>query len=407
MEAGVGHLEGAAGRGAAVGAVRDVGVVPQVVQLCVGQLFEVLAVGFGVLFAEHQRPHQEIRAGIFNGRLVGLLRNIVVVGKAHGNVVLVLVEHEAVFGVVVAPSVVRSGEEIFLLFGRGDEVFHAQQTPQGVVGDVRLTADIPLDAQCRVEAEDAGRGRAAEILQAALVEPEAEVVVGLVGIHAPVALGQVILELDGRGVLLHKVAVGVPLAELADADVYHAEHAGKGQHHCRHPTGKGPAPPPAAAEQAVQDKTADAEAQDGDILAGILQHTQRPFFSITVLHRHQGKRQRRDHQPADAPDRGVQLVGRDVGAFQRTGRHGAEDEHRHVVPPGVVAGIEGVEGAVEHRHQRKDGAGGDDALFAVALPGPPVGHRAGQTAQGQIGRHTRPLDDALRPDGGDVGRIGR
>ena len=69
-----------------------------------------------------------------------------------------------------------------------------------------------------------------------------------------------------------------------------------------------------SAEQAVQDKTADAEAQDGDILAGILQHTQRPFFGITVLHRHQGKRQRREHQPADAPDRGVQLVGRDVGA---------------------------------------------------------------------------------------------
>ena len=109
---------------------------------------------------------------------------------------------------------------------------------------------------------------------------------GLVGIHAPISLGQVILELDGRGVLLHKVAVGVPLAELADADVYHAEHAGKGQHHCCHPTGKGLAPPPAAAEQAVQDKTADAEAQDGGILAGILQHTQRPFFGVAVLHRH-------------------------------------------------------------------------------------------------------------------------
>ena len=67
MEAGVGHLEGAAGRGAAVGAVRDVGVVPQVVQLCVGQLLEVLAVGFGVLFAEHQRPvvehGQHVEAG--------------------------------------------------------------------------------------------------------------------------------------------------------------------------------------------------------------------------------------------------------------------------------------------------------------------------------------------------------
>ena len=107
------------------------------------------------------------------------------------------------------------------------------------------------------------------------------------------------------------------------------------------------------AEQVVQDKTADAEAQDGDILAGILQHTQRPFFGVAVLHRHQGKRQRRNHQPADAAHRGVQLVGRDVGAFQRTGRHGAEDEHRHIVPAGIVAGVEGIERAVEDGHQRK------------------------------------------------------
>ena len=86
---------------------------------------------------------------------------------------------------------------------------------------------------------------------------------------------------------------------------------------------------------------------------------------------------------------------------------GAEDEHRHIVPARIVAGIEGIERADQDGHQRKYHADGNDPLFAVALPGTPVGHHTGQTAQGQIGRHACPLDDALRPDGGDVGRLGR
>ena len=228
-----------------------------------------------------------------------------------------------------------------------------------------------------------------------------------ISVHTPVALRQVVFQLEGRGVLLHKVAVRVPLAELADTDVHHAEQASKGQHHRRHPAGKGPASPPAAADEVVEHQSPQTKAQNDEILSGILQNAQRPLFGAAVLHRHHGKRQRRQHQPADAPRRSVQLVGGDVGAFQPTGRHGAEDKHRHIVPAGVVAGIEGIEGAVEHRHQRKDGTDSDDALFAVTLPCPPVGHRACQTAQGQVGGHTRPFDDALRPDGGDIGRVGR
>ena len=41
------------------------------------------------------------------------------------------------------------------------------------------------------------------------------------------------------------------------------------------------------------------------------------------------------------------------------------------------------------------------------MAGTPVGQRTCQTAQRQIGRHAGPLDDAFRPDGGQVGRIRR
>ena len=76
----------------------------------------------------------------------------------------------------------------------GQQVSDAEQAAQGVVGELGLTAHIPLDPQCRVEAEDAGSGGAAEILQAALVQPQAQIVVGLVGVNAPVALGQILLQ---------------------------------------------------------------------------------------------------------------------------------------------------------------------------------------------------------------------
>ena len=404
VEAGVRHLEDAARRGAAVGAVLHVAVISQVVQLGGGQLGQVLAVGGCVLLREDQRPHQQVRAGDGDRGLIGVLGEVVVVGEAHGHIVVVFVEGEAVQRVVVAPAVVCHGEEIALVGGCGDEVLHAQQPPQRVIFQLRLAADIPLDAQRRIEAEDAGSRRAAEVLQAALVQPEAEVVVGLEGVDAPVAFGEVFLEGEGVGVFLHQIAVGVPLAELADADVGDAEQAAESQHRRQHPLGQALILPPAPGDEAVDQQPRQTEAENGGILAGVLQNTQRPFLRGGVLHRHQREGQRRDHQPADPLGRAVQLHG---GVFQRVDGHGREDQHRHIEPPGVVAGIEGVERTVQHRHQRKDGAGADDPLFAVALPGLPVGHGTGQTAQGQVGRHARPLDDALRPDGGHIGRIRR
>ena len=223
---------------------------------------------------------------------------------------------------------------------------------------------------------------------------------GLVGVDAPVALRQVFLQGQGAGVLFHQVAVGVPLAELADADVGDAEQAAERQHRRQHPLGQALVGPPPLRDPAVDQQPDEGKAEHGSVLAGILQDAQRPFLGAGILHRHQRKGQRGNDESADVPGRAVQLDG---GVFQCVDGHGGQDEHRHIEPPGVVAGIEGIERAVQHRHQRKDSAGGNDPLFAVALPGAPVSQSTGQTAQGQIGGHARPLDDALRPDGGHIG----
>ena len=226
----------------------------------------------------------------------------------------------------------------------------------------------------------------------------------LVGVDAVVALRQVVFQLQGVGILFHKVAVGVPLAELANADVHHAEHAGKHQHRRRHTLSKAAVLPPLAAKNTVQHKPQQSEAQHGKELPRVLQHTEGPCPGGIVPHGHYGKDQRSQHDPADAPGGGVQI---NIRVLQRVHGHGGKDEGGHIVPACVVAGVERVEGAVQHRHQCAHGAHRHDALFAVGLPAAPVGHGTGQTAQGQVGGHARPLDHALRPDRGKVRRVRR
>ena len=285
---------------------------------------------------------------------------------------------------------------------RGQQVSDAEQTAQSIVGEFGLTAHIPLDPQCRVETEDAGSGGAAEILQAALVQPQAQIVVGLVGVNAPVPLGQILLQGQRVDILLHKVTVGVPLAELANADVDDAEQAAERQHTGQQAAGKDPALLPAPADAMVGGQTAQTKGKHCTVLARILQHAQAPLLGGGILHGHQCKGQRGDHHKGNAPGGAGEV---EAGVLPRAHRHGRKDEHRHIEPPGIVAGIEGIERAVQDGHQRKYHADGNDPLFAVALPGTPVGHHTGQTAQGQIGCHAGPFDDALRPDGGHIGGI--
>ena len=83
----------------------------------------------------------------------------------------------------------------------------------------------------------------------------------LVGVDAVVALGQVVFQQQSIRVLLHKVAVGIPLAELANADVHHAEQEGKRQHRRRHALGKAAVSPPFLAEGAVHQQAQQSKAQ--------------------------------------------------------------------------------------------------------------------------------------------------
>ena len=115
---------------------------------------------------------------------------------------------------------------------------------------------------------------------------------GLVGVNAPVALGQILLQGQRVDILLHKVTVGVPLAELANADVDDAEQAAECQHTGQQAAGKDPALLPAPADAMVDGQTAQTKGKHCTVLARILQHAQAPLLGGGILHGHQCKGQR-------------------------------------------------------------------------------------------------------------------
>ena len=87
--------------------------------------------------------------------------------------------------------------------------------------------------------------------------------------------------------------------------------------------------------------------------------------------------------------------------------HRAHDEHRHVVPAGVVAGVHGVEHGVQPRHQRHHQAGAENPFEGSALFAPAIGQHAHHAHQGQVGGHAGPLNDAGIEDHRHIGAVRR
>src|SRR5699024_2920785 len=159
---------------------------------------QVTAIGGDILVGKGQRPHQQ-SAGVLGGQAVQLLLvYVVVVGEAHGQVVVVLIEGKALDGVVIGPAGHRLlCKAVLLVLGHDGEP-HAEQPPQLVVIGFGVAAHVRGKAQGGIQVQDAGGHRAVEELHTALVHPEAEVVVGVVGVHPPVPFGELLFQGDGR-----------------------------------------------------------------------------------------------------------------------------------------------------------------------------------------------------------------
>ena len=343
--------------GTAGGTVGSVGILAAVVQLLVGQGFQQAAKGGDLVVVQQNRAAQNLGA-FFLAYPFQLVRcHVAVVGKAHRHPVFVLVEGVGVGLAGALPAgQILAGPLGLLVFG-DQRVPHAQQAAQGVVLGVGLGVHVPLDADLGVKRHDARRNRRVEELQAAPVEPQPQIVVRTVGINAVKRIvrqrgGDVLDGIIGFG---NQIAVHVPLGVLRQRQMQTAVQQAESQHG----GGQNRAPPPlTAAKMPQQRKNHDTQhrhAEDSPEPRGLVQHA-KDRVAVVVLARHNGKHHRRQRQEDRQPQRPRQTLLGQRRAGEQIARCTAQNQNRHIVPPRVVARVERIERAVQHRHKRTGNA---------------------------------------------------
>ena len=223
--------------------------------------------------------------------------------------------------------------------------------------DLRLGVDVPLDAHFRIKLHDAGGNRGIEKLQTAFVKPQAQIVVGAVGIDAVERIvRQGFLDLLHRIIRFRdQVAVGIPLGVLGQRKVHAAIDKAEHQHGSQHYGRPTLAIPEEVPQHAEDHQSQHRYAQDGPEAGGFLGDAEGGHAVIIGIG-HQAERRRRESNGQRQTPGAGQFPPGQVGPCQQRRRGPAQHQHRHVVPPGVVAGIEGIEQAVKDGHKGADHA---------------------------------------------------
>ena len=195
-KAGAGVLEGLAGGGCPLQAILDVPVLVEDPPV-VGEMAQQPVVLGGPVVLQHDGPqHHQLPVRLGHG-VVLAAGDIVVVGEAHGDVVLVLPDVIAVGVAVVGPARhggvghVLPGEEVAVVVVVKQPV-HRGQGPQAVVGGVRPAGHVPLHADGVVELHHRAGHNAVEGLDGGDLPEHAGVVQALVKVRAALLqVGQV------------------------------------------------------------------------------------------------------------------------------------------------------------------------------------------------------------------------
>ena len=157
--------------------------------------------------------------------------------------------------------------------------------------------------------------------------------------------------LDGIIGFGNQIAVHVPLGVLRQRQMQAAVQQAESQHG----GGQNRAPPPlTAAKMPQQRKNHDTQhrhAEDSPEPRGLVQHA-KDRVAVVVLARHNGEHHRRQRQEGRQPQRPWQTLLGQRRAGEQIARCTAQNQDRHIVPPRVVARVERIERAVQHRHKR-------------------------------------------------------
>ena len=251
------------------------------------------------------------------------------------------------------------------------------------------------------------RNGGVEAVDAGPVEPDAHIVVALVGVQAVEFLlrqhgAQFIHRPPGHG---HIAAVVVPLAVFGDRDVHAAVQQHKaghrGQQHAREAARRAAAqaqqpPKQRAAEHADRKQRPEAQL--------VVDHAEAER-ALVIRRRYERKRRRgqRDaqHQAQGAADLGTAQA----FALQRPAGGRAQHEQRHIVPAGIVARIERIEQAVERRDERAERADLQQARKRMPPPDAAERNAARQPHDRQVGRKAGPFGHTFAEQVGQIGGV--
>ena len=240
-----------------------------------------------------------------------------------------------------------------------------------------------------------------------MVEPQPQVIVRAVGVQAVKRVvrqrgGDIVHRVKGLG---DEVAVGIPLGVFGQRKVHRAVYKGERQHggqQAARPVRPGaPKPPQPPKQQHAQHADAEnapkarLEIDDAEAEVAIV---------VGIGHQRERRRAERDerHRP---PGMGNFTLGQ-VGAGEQGRRGPAQHQHRHIVPPRIVAGVERVERAVEYRHERAHHAQFEQAAERVAAARTAKRQPAHDADERQVGRHAGVFEDAALEQILKIGRVG-
>ena len=335
-----------------VGTVQGIFLIGDPPTLPVVQMAHKPGVLLRLLLVQHQRPHQQLGPVGLADAFKLLRGHITLHGKAHGHIVFIFQNGIAALGIVHGPALVGLFTECTELVRRAEHEPYAEQPPQRIVGKLGLGVYVPLHPHAGVKLQNGRLHGGVEELQTGPPAPQADVVVAFVGIQPVKALGQV--QLCGLVIgLLHVILIPEPLVELGQLHMEKARHAGHAQHPGQQPPGEhaaGLCPPPDKPEHQQVDHAHGKPRPEQRLAVHLAQ------LPLAVhLGGHQGKQRKQRRKNQGGPVAPGQI--HHVAVLKAQHRHQAHHQHRHIIPAGVIAGIEGVEAGVEQRHQRKHGAG--------------------------------------------------
>ena len=186
----------------------------------------------------------------------------------------------------------------------------------------------------------------------------------------------------------------IPLAVLGDGQVYLAIDKAEPQHNGQHRRREALSQPGPPVEQQRKERHAQHTDPQNDPEPQRLIHHAAGGLAVPG-DGNQRKGDAAQGTQGHGAGGGVELGVTEMVVFQAAHGGGAEDEHRHVIPAGIVAGVEGIEHTVEHRHKGADQADLENAGKGVPSPDTAEHQSARNAHHRQIGRHAGVFEDAV------------